>query len=122
MLACCSSVRSAQQVVQLLLDAGASASAASSRGLTALHAAAQFSNCAVVALLLQAGALPSALTREGESALALAQRRGDAEGEAVSALLSTVSDSSLRADAPVRRSLIHHGEPGGELPLGELHH
>jgi ankyrin repeat protein len=55
--------------VTILCDAGASVSAASNVGLTALHFAIEYNNAAVVRALLSRGADPNAPTRTGKTPL-----------------------------------------------------
>jgi ankyrin repeat protein len=65
------------EIVQALLDVGASPRAASPDGNTPVHEAARYGHREVAALLLAAGADPNARTNEQETPLITACRRGD---------------------------------------------
>lgn len=66
-------------VVQVLLDAGASVNVRSAGGFTPLHKAALNGNRGLVELLLARGAEVGAISGDGRTPLALAEARGHAE-------------------------------------------
>jgi len=108
-------LRSGPEVIGLLLDhgAGATAIAAGNRGDTLLHLAATFNPApGVFELLLERGEDVAATGDKGRTPLHLAVRNGDADLEAIRFLLDHGADANAAgdgADTPLHHAASHSG-------------
>ncbi len=86
--------RDAQEIVGLLIRAGADVKAANRYGATSLWLASLNGNAAIIGMLLEAGADAAAVSDEGETALMVAARTGKIA--AVNALLARGADPNVK--------------------------
>lgn len=98
-----------EQIIQMLLEKGASLENCDSKGTSALHFASMRGDIEVVAMLLQAGASPDLCDRSGMSPLALARIKRVENYEAIKELFLSVSPSSISYENEfMHRHLIGH--------------
>ncbi len=95
-----------EDVVKLLVDAGARVNAVDIRGMTPLMlaVASEHQDAAVVRLLLKAGADPNARSKAGETPLDWARKYGD------KGMIAALEEAGAR-DGPFTRAQFHLGQP-----------